>query len=139
MAALNKVQIIGNLGKDPETKAVGQSTVANFSVAVTERYKDRDGNQQESTEWFSVQAWGKLADICAKYLTKGSPVYIEGKLRTRSWDDSNGQKQYRTELVAETLQMLGQKSQGGDSHGAPPPRTQSAPSQQQHPEDDLPF
>ena len=149
MAALNKVQIIGNVGKDPEVRTAGSSQVANFSVAVTEKYKAQDGTQKEQTEWFTVQAWGKLAEICGRFLKKGSPVYIEGKMRTRSWDDTNGQKQYRTELVAEQMQMLGGAQSGGNNQGAPQSRAPQEPPPNipgfEHtgtaplPEDDLPF
>ena len=115
MAALNKVMIIGNLGKDPEIKMTpGGKKVANISIGVTERYKDRNNQQQEKTEWFYVVLWdgnsGRgLASITEQYLKKGSPVYIEGRLETRSWDDPSGIKKYRTEIRASSLQMLGGK------------------------------
>jgi single-strand DNA-binding protein len=167
MAALNKVQIIGNLGRDPEFKSLpsGQ-TVCNFTVAVTERYKNREGVQQETTEWFNVQFWGKQAEICNQYLKKGMPLYVEGKLRTRSWDDESGKKQYRTEVIGDNFQMLGRReggegggfsggsnynsgnSQGsgfgggnsyGNSNRAAAPAASSDPFQSSGPEDDLPF
>ena len=146
MAALNKVQIIGNLGRDPEVRMAGTAKVANFSVAVTEKFKNRDGQMQEKTEWVNVVFWGRQAEICEQYLKKGSSIYVEGKLETRSWDDQNGQKRYKTEVRGFTMQMLGGRGQGGmgggDSFGAP----SSAPAPQdnfsQIPteiEDDLPF
>lgn len=111
MASLNKVMIIGRVGREVELKTTGTGQkVANFSVAITEKYKDRNGTQQEKTEWVNVVIWGPVADICAKYLTKGSSVYIEGKLQTTSWEDSNGQKRYKTELNGQVMQMLGGKS-----------------------------
>jgi single-strand DNA-binding protein len=116
MASLNKVQIIGHLGKDPEIKTTPQGKkVANFSVGVSEKYTDRNGQSQQKTEWFSVVMWdgnsGRgLASICEQYLKKGSSVYIEGRLETRSWDDPIGVKKYRTEVRGSILQMLGGKS-----------------------------
>lgn len=111
MASLNKVMIIGNLGREVELKTTGTGQkVAKFSVAITEKYKDRNGVQQEKTEWADVVIWGPVADICAKYLTKGSSVYIEGKLQTSSWEDASGQKRYKTEINGQVMQMLGGKS-----------------------------
>lgn len=107
MAALNRVMIIGNLGKDPESKEVGSGQVTSFPIAVTEKYKDRNGTHQETTEWVNVVCWSKLAEISQKYLKKGSSVYIEGKLKTRSWEDQNGVKKYVTEVLANSMQMLG--------------------------------
>jgi single-strand DNA-binding protein len=115
MAGLNKVMIIGNLGGDPEVRQAGDAKVANFNVAVTERFKDRQGQQQERTEWVTVVVWRALADIAQQYLRKGSPVFVEGKLQTRSWDDQNGQKRYKTEVVANNFQMLGGRRD--DSNG----------------------
>jgi single-strand DNA-binding protein len=113
MAALNKVMLIGNLGRDPEVRMAGESKVANFSIAVTEKFKGREGTQQEKTEWVNIVFWGRQAEICEQYLRKGSAVYIEGKLETRSWDDkATGEKKYRTEVRGILMQMLGGK---GDS------------------------
>lgn len=112
--SLNKVTLIGNLGKDPEVSYLGSGVpVAKFSVATSERWKDTDGNLQEKTEWHNIVAWRKLAEICGQYLKKGSKVYLEGKLQTRSWDDKNtGVKKYMTEIVADDLIMLDSKGQG---------------------------
>jgi single-strand DNA-binding protein len=116
MASLNKCSFIGNLGKDPEVRMVGESKVANFSLAVTEKFKDRSGNQQEKTEWVNIVFWGRQAEICEQYLKKGSSVYVEGKLETRSWDDkTTGEKKYRAEIRGLMLQMLGGRSDVADS------------------------
>lgn len=126
MASLNKVMIIGNLGRDPEVRQAGDSPVANFSVAVTEKFRDRSGQQQERTEWVNVVAWGRLADVCRDYLRKGSSVYVEGKLQTRSWDDKNtGARRYATEVVAAVILMLDRKPRddqqgGGYGYGSAP-------------------
>ena len=107
MSGVNKVMIIGRLGQDPEMKAVGQgATVTRLSLATSENWVDKGGQKQERTEWHRVVVWGKLAEICGKYLAKGRQVYVEGKLQTRSWED-NGQKKYSTEIVASTVQFLG--------------------------------
>ena len=115
MSGINKVIIVGRLGSDPETKAVGQgSTVTRLSVATSESWTDKNGQKQERTEWHRVTVWGKLAELCGKYLSKGKQVYVEGKLQTRTWED-NGQKKYATDIVAQTVQFLGA---GGASAGA---------------------
>ncbi len=107
MSGVNKVIIIGRLGQDPETKAVGQgATVTRLNVATSETWIGKDGQKQERTEWHRISVWGKLAEICGKYLSKGRQVYVEGRLQTRSWED-NGQKKYSTEIVANTVQFLG--------------------------------
>ncbi len=113
--SLNKVILIGNLGKDPELSYTPSGVaVAKFSIATGERWKDQEGNMQERTEWHNIVAWRKLAEICGQYLKKGSKVYLEGRLQTRSWDDKNtGQKRYATEVVADDLIML--DSRGGGS------------------------
>lgn len=118
--SVNKVILVGNLGKDPELRYTPSgAAVATFSLATTERYKDRDGNRQEKTEWHNVVAWRQLAEICGKFLHKGKQVYIEGKIQTRSYDDRDGNKRYITEIVADQMQMLGSKSddQGGGYGG----------------------
>lgn len=108
MSGVNKVIIIGRMGADPEVKTVsGGNTVARLSVATSENWKDRDGQKQERTEWHKVVVWGKLAELCGKYLSKGRQVYVEGRLQTRSWEDQQGQKKYTTEIVANTVQFLG--------------------------------
>ena len=115
---VNKAIIVGNLGRDPEVRTTpsGQP-VANFSVATTRKWKDRDGNRQEKTEWHDIVCWGRQAEIAGQYLTKGKQVYIEGRLETRSWEDkTHGDKRYRTEIVCDNFQMLGRK---GDSFEGP--------------------
>ncbi len=112
MSGVNKVIIIGRLGADPEVKTVaGDNTVARLSVATSENWKDRNGQKQERTEWHRVVVWGKLADLCGKYLSKGRQLYLEGRLQTRSWEDQQGQKRYTTEVVANTVQFLGATQQ----------------------------
>ncbi len=115
---LNKVMLIGHLGNDPElrTTTSGQSKV-NFTLATTESFKDSDGNWQEKPEWHRIIVWGKLAEICNQYLKKGRQVYVEGRLQTRSWDDTkSGEKRYTTEIICTDMQMLGgQREQGGGS------------------------
>lgn len=107
MSGVNKVIIVGRLGKEPEVKAIGPNqTVARFSVATSESWTDKMGTKQERTEWHRVVVWGKLADLCGKYLQKGKQVYVEGRLQTSSWDDAQGQKRYTTEVVANTVQFL---------------------------------
>ena len=104
---LNKVMLIGNLGKDPEIRYTsGGDAVATLSLATTERWKDKSGEQKEQTEWHRVTAWGSLAEIMGKYLHKGSKVYIEGKLQTRKWQDKEGNDRYTTEIRADQLKML---------------------------------
>jgi single-strand DNA-binding protein len=116
MASLNKVMLIGNLGKDPEVRFTpGGQAVANFSIATTERWKGKDGNQEEKTEWHNIVVWGKLAELCREYLHKGRPCFVEGRLQTRSWDDKEGKKRYTTEVVAQTIQFLGGR---GETAGA---------------------
>ena len=108
--SVNKVILVGNLGKDPEVRFTNSgSAVARLSVATSEVWNDRDGNRQERTEWHNVVAWRKLAEICGQYLNKGKLVYIEGKLQTRSWDDKEGHKRYTTEVVADNMVMLSGK------------------------------
>jgi single-strand DNA-binding protein len=135
--SLNKVLLIGNLGKDPELSYTASGiAVAKFSIATNERWKDNDGNFQERTEWHNIVAWRKLAEICGQYLKKGSKVYLEGKLQTRSWDDKNsGAKRYTTEVIADDLIMLDGKSAPVDL-GGEAVHTTEAPAAEK---DDLPF
>jgi single-strand DNA-binding protein len=118
--SVNKVILLGNLGRDPEVKFTPQGTpVAKFSIATSERYKDKEGNWQERTEWHNIVLWQRLAEIAGEYLKKGSKVYIEGRLRTDSWDDrESGQKKYRTEIVGTDLVLLGGRGEGGGSEEA---------------------
>ena len=151
---INKVILVGNVGQDPEVRYTGDANngakVATLRLATTERYRDRNGNLQEHTEWHSVVVWRNTADVVEKYVRKGTQLYIEGKLRTRSWDDQNGNKRYVTEILADTLQLLGRKQdgQGGYQNQAPAQQPAYAPVQQpaapqniadNGPEDDLPF
>ena len=114
MAGVNKVILIGNLGKDPEVRHLENgATVANFPLATTESYKNKEGQKVENTEWHNIVLWRGLADIAEKYLRKGQTVYIEGKLKTRSWEDKDGNKRYTTEIVADNMTMLGGRKEGG--------------------------
>jgi len=124
---VNKVILIGNLGRDPEMRYTGSgNAVANLSLATTRRYRDRDGQQQEETEWHRVVMFSRLAEIAGEYLRKGSQVYIEGRLQTRKWQDNNGQDRYTTEVVANEMQMLGG---GGGGRGGGGSWDQSASSE----------
>ena len=115
---VNKVILVGNLGQDPELRYTGSGTaVCNFSLATTESYKDRDGNQVENTEWHRVVAWARLAEICGEYLKKGRQVYIEGQIQTRQWEDKEGQTRYTTEIKAREMQMLGGRDDTGGGSG----------------------
>jgi single-strand DNA-binding protein len=116
---VNKVIIVGNLGADPETRAMPSgTTVANLRIATTENWKDRQsGENQERTEWHRVALFGRLAEVAAEYLRKGSQVYIEGSLRTRKWQDKQGNERYSTEIVANDMQMLGSRGGGGGGGG----------------------
>ncbi len=108
MASVNKVILIGNLGADPETRYLPSGdAVTNIRIATTENWKDKSGERQEHTEWHRVSFFGKTAEIAAEYLKKGSPVYIEGRIRTRKWQDKEGQDRYSTEIVADRMQLLG--------------------------------
>ena len=145
MAGINKVIVVGNLGKDPELRHTPQGqAVANFSVATSETWNDKSGSKQERTEWHRIVVWGKLGELCSKYLTKGRQVYVEGRLQTRSWDDKDGQKRYTTEIVANTVQFLGSGANASgprdsyqeqnDPFGAPPSFENNA-----NAADDIPF
>src|SRR4051812_22803685 len=116
---VNKVILVGNLGKDPELKYTPQGTaVAKFSLATSEKYKDKAGEWQERTEWHNLVAWARTAEVAAEYLKKGSTVFVEGRLRTDSWDDKEtGQKKYRTEIIVNELVMLGGRGEGGGEGG----------------------
>lgn len=148
--SVNKVILVGNLGKDPELRYTPSgAAVATFSLATSERYKDKSGQQQEKTEWHNIVMWRGLAEIAGKYLHKGKQVYIEGRIQTRSYDDRDGNKRYITEIVADQMQMLG--GRGGDEGGGNrsgwngPSEEYSTPSggsQNEptfNPDDDIPF
>lgn len=115
MASINKVILIGNLGRDPETRYLPDGgAVTNISVATTDVWKDKSGEKQERTEWHRIAFFGRLAEIAGEYLKKGSPVYIEGSLRTRKWQDKEGKDRYTTEIIANEMKMLGQRSGGSE-------------------------
>lgn len=144
---VNKVIIVGNLGNDPDTKYMPSgSAVTNLSVATNESWKDKQtGEQKERTEWHRVAMFGRLAEIAAEYLRKGSMVYIEGKLRTRKWQDKQGNDRYSTEIIADEMQMLGGRSgagapaMGGDSGGPPPGPPPQGGGGSADFDDDIPF
>src|SRR5262245_66636545 len=117
MASINKVILIGNLGRDPEVRYMPEGgAVTNISIATTETWKDKSGEKQERTEWHRVAFFGRLAEIAGEYLKKGSQVYVEGSLRTRKWQDKDGQDKYMTEIIADRMQMLGSRQGSGDRH-----------------------
>ena len=122
--SLNKAMLIGNVGRDPEVRYLegnNGAKVATFTLATTERYRDRNGETRENTEWHNIVAWRNTADVVERFVKKGTQLYIEGRIRTRSWDDQTGNKRYTTEIIADTLQLLGKKSDnpGGQSSYQP--------------------
>jgi single-strand DNA-binding protein len=120
MASINKVILIGNLGRDPELRYTqGGQAVANFTLATSERFSSKDGEKQERTEWHRIVAWGRTGELCAQYLSKGRSVYLEGRLQTREWEDKEGQKRKTTEIVATTVQFLGGRGEGGSGGSGP--------------------
>ncbi len=139
MKGINKVILVGNLGKDPEfQKLEGDISIAKFSLATTDRFKDRNGEVKEQTEWHNIIAWRQLADVSAKYLHKGSAVYLEGKIRTASWTDKDNNKKYRTEIIADTINILDKRNDVNGPGEAHPPADNSAPIAEEG-GDDLPF
>ncbi len=139
---LNKVMIIGNLGNDPEIKYSNTGTaIANFNIATTENRKDSEGNWEEKTEWHRIVMFGKQAEVCKDYLHKGSKVYIEGRLQTRSWEDQSGQKRYMTEIVGANMVMLDSRGQAPPLDAAPGQGERAPEQNDEFPkgEDDLPF
>jgi single-strand DNA-binding protein len=141
MGSVNKVILIGNLGKDPELRTTPQGTsLARFSIATTTVWKDSSGAKQEKTEWHDVVAWERLAQICGEYLHKGKQVYVEGSLQTRSWEDQNGQKRYKTEIKANNVVMLGARdaSRAAAAPGSGP-REVSEVAEAPAYDDDVPF
>ena len=152
MSSVNKVILIGNLGKDPEIRYVNENTpVATFSLATTESYKDKNGNRQDITEWHNIVVWRGLAEVAEKYLKKGKQIYLEGRIRSRSYDDKDGVKKYFTEIVGEHFVMLGRKEgEGGgenqnnyqqqNTEKSVSANTEQPPVHDQIPiDDDLPF
>ncbi|WP_414040882.1 single-stranded DNA-binding protein [Acidithiobacillus sp. M4-SHS-6] len=156
MAGVNKVILLGHLGRDPEMRyQPSGAAIANFSIATSETFKDRDGNKQERTEWHRIVLFGRTAEIAGEYLRKGSLAYVEGRLQTRKWTDKDGQERYTTEIIGDRLQLVGSRSGGGaasfdeEDHGggrssaAPAPagagRKQDAPPPMEDFDDDIPF
>jgi len=145
MAGVNKAILIGNLGRDPELRRTANGTpVVSFSIATTERWSGKNGEKQDRTEWHNIVAWNKLAELANQYLKKGRSVYIEGRITTRSWDDKDGNKKYKTEIVANQIKFLGGPAEAGtgdfasDEHGeAEPAGAVFEPNTAV--EDDLPF
>ena len=141
---VNKVILVGNLGGDPEVRSTpsGQS-VAEFSLATSRKWKDRDGNRQEETEWHRIICWGRQAEVAGQYLRKGKQIFVEGRIQTRSWEDKqSGEKRYKTEIVCGNFQMLGRRDEGGgggygQQGGEAPSGPPSGPSG--GPDDDIPF
>ncbi|MBL7664765.1 MAG: single-stranded DNA-binding protein [Bacteriovoracaceae bacterium] len=126
--SVNKVIILGRLGQDPELKYTPTgSAVCNFSVATSDNWTDKSGQKQEKTEWHRVVVWGKLAELCNQYLSKGRQVFLEGKLQTRSWDDKDGNKRYTTEVLANTVQFIGATQGAGAGASASNEYNQEAP------------
>jgi single-strand DNA-binding protein len=143
MSGVNKVILIGNLGANPELRYTqGQQAVANLRLATTEKWTDKSGQKQEATEWHRVVVWGKQAEICGQYLTKGRQVYIEGSIRTRQWQDQQGQKRYTTEIVARNVQMLGGRGERPTEDAeatVPPDEATIRDDFGGGPDDDIPF
>lgn len=154
--SLNKVMLIGNVGKDPEVRYLesnpqspqANAKMASFPLATSDRYRDRNGEVHENTEWHNIVCWRNSADLCEKYIRKGSQLFIEGHLRTRSWTDQGGQKRYTTEVVVDNIQLLGRRDQQDQQRPAAPavnpqqPVYQNpspAPADDPAPQDDLPF
>ncbi len=145
MAAVNKAILIGNLGSDPELRYTTSGTaVCNFNIATTEKWKDKDGQMQEKTEWHKIVLWKRQAEVAKEYLHKGSSVYIEGRIQTRNYEDKEGIKRYITEIIGDRMQFLGGRGGGGGGGGssqagggsdAPPP----PPGNLDQQDDDLPF
>lgn len=151
---VNKVILIGNLGRAPEVRFTpGGQAVANFSIATSDKWTDKNGQKQERTEWHRIVVWGKLAELCGQYLTKGRQCYVEGRLQTREWVDKEGRKNYTTEVVAQTVQFLGGRGEdagmrpgngvpAADDFGPPPPGMMDEPAGTMGPagtDDDIPF
>ncbi|MCH8902606.1 MAG: single-stranded DNA-binding protein [Bacteroidetes bacterium] len=141
MRGLNKVMLIGHLGKDPEIQHLEQGvTLAKFSIATSEAYTDKDGQKVTQTEWHNIVIWRKLAEIAEQFLKKGSLIYLEGKIRTRSWEDKEGNKRYSTEIVADNFTMLDKKGDADSIAVADQsPAMAEEPEGEQETVDDLPF
>lgn len=140
MASVNKAILIGNLGKDPELRYTpsGQA-VCTFSIATTRKWRDKQTNElKEQTDWHNIVLWGRQAETSKEYLQKGSPVYIEGRIQTRNYDDKDGNKRWITEIVGERMQFLGRRGDVSRDEGAPPPGAEP-PAPMNEEDDDLPF
>ena len=144
--SINKVILVGNVGRDPEVRHLDKGVaVANFSLATTENYTAKTGEKVSTTEWHNIVAWRHLAEISEKYIKKGSQLYIEGRIRTRAWDDQNGNKRYTTEIFADTIQLLGRREGQAEVPGQAPVSSEplsnsvNEPDFSQPEEDDLPF
>jgi len=138
MASVNKVILVGNLGRDPETRYMPDGgAITNISIATTENWKDKSGEKQEKTEWHRVAFFGKLAEIAGEYLKKGSQVYVEGRLQTREWE-KDGVKRYSTEIIASAMQMLGSRGGMGGGQSAPDRDSGDAPSSSARPSSSKP-
>lgn len=138
MASINKVILIGRLGGAPELRYTANGkAVASFKVATNEQWTGKDGEKEERTEWHRIVAWGRLGEICGEYLKKGTQVYLEGRIQTRSWEDKEGVKRYTTEIVAQTMQMLSPSTKAGTASST----DEKFPSEEpiSIPEDDIPF
>lgn len=142
MSSVNKMILIGNVGKDPDVKFTpGGQAVANFTIACNESWKDKSGEKQERVEWVRIVAWGKLAELCGQYLVKGRQVYIEGKMQTREWTDKENVKKWTTEVVAKEVTFLGKGEGRAETaaSGNPPEPSGGAPGEAGPGEDDIPF
>lgn len=142
MASLNKVLLIGNLGRDPELRYTPSGrAVANFSIATTDRWKDKDGQNQERTNWHNIVLWGRQAEIAKDYLRKGKQIYLEGRIQTRSYDDKEGNKKWITEVIGDRFLMLGRKDDtpGADEFPPSPAGSSAQPAASEASDDDLPF
>ena len=151
MASVNKVILVGNLGADPEVRYLPSGeAVANIRIATTDTWKDKDGNKQEATEWHRISFFGRQAEVCGQYLKKGSQIYVEGSIRTRKWQDKEGQDRYSTEIKGDRMQMLGgrqgmgeapprESAGAGSAGGGNRPAAQPAGSTFNDFEDDIPF
>lgn len=137
--SVNKVILVGNVGKDPETRYLeGGTAVCSFSLATSETYRNRDGEKVTNTEWHNVVLWRGLAEVAEKYVRKGSQLFIEGRIRTRSWDDRDGNKRYTTEIVGDNMQMLGKRSDEGGTQSNNGTSNQSSAASQAAPAKDIP-
>ncbi len=142
MAGVNKAIVLGHLGRDPEMRYTQDGkAIANFSLATSESFKDKDGNKKENTEWHRVVLFGRIAEIAGEYLRKGSMAYVEGRLQTRKWTDKEGQERYTTEIIGDRLQLIGGKKEEGGSEHAPAPASRggNTPPPVEDFDDDIPF